>query len=161
MYAAVRDTSTTRNGLLAWLTSAACLLCLTACPGNGGAQDSGGTVYTGSGGGSSGSSISADDIRTWSNSDEFGKLIELLSGGSSGGSGGGSAGTTPVDLSTDDWGIPAGGGTVTITMTVTARPPHTAPTYRTARSTSTSRTCRPVPGSPSRWTCGTAAARSS
>ena len=118
MYAAVRNTATTRNGLLAWLASAACLLCLTACPGNGGAQDSGGTVYTGSGGGSSGSSISADDIRTWSNSDEFGKLIELLSGGSSGGSGGGSAGTTPVDLSTDDWGIPAGGGTVTITMTV-------------------------------------------
>ena len=70
------------------------------------------------GGSGSGSSISADDIRNFSNSDDFGKVIELLSGGSSGGSGGEGRGTTSVDLSTDGWGIPAGGGTVTITMTV-------------------------------------------
>lgn len=84
----------------------------------GGAQDSVGTTYSSSGGSGSGSSISADDIRNFSNSDDFGKVIELLSGGSSGGSGGEGRGTTSVDLSTDGWGIPAGGGTVTITMTV-------------------------------------------
>ena len=103
---------------LAWVLCALCLLCLTACPGNGGAQDSVGTTYSSSGGSGSGSSISADDIRNFSNSDDFGKVIELLSGGSSGGSGGEGRGTTSVDLSTDGWGIPAGGGTVTITMTV-------------------------------------------
>ena len=111
----VATDGTTQTSILLCLL---CLLCLTACPGNGGAQDSGGTVYYGSGGGSSGSgSVSAGDILTQSNSDEFEKIIQLLSGGSSGGNGRG-GGTTSVDLSTDGWGIPAGGGTVTITMTV-------------------------------------------